>query len=1038
MTSRFVIRLWLFFVLTSGGLGGATVCWAQGSDELASVRTELKRLLDARQWAAAIPVAERRLALVREQLGQENLEHAEAMARLGALYRLQNRFADAEPLLRQALALRERLLGSNHVDVGNLYGGLAYVMARLGKREEAEVLYRRSLELLSNVLGPDHPDVSTTLVSLATFYVEAGRNVEAETLYKRALRIREAAYGPDHGSVAITLGGLAVVYQNIGRLDEALALDLRALEVTEKRLGAQHSDVGRVLSRVGSLLSRLERHNEAEPYLRRALAIHRASEGPSSTLLAYTLNAVALNAARQGRVSEAITEYREAIAIFERVLGADHVEQGTPLNNLAGLLTNIGRFADAEPIHRRVAAIYEKAYGPDDRRSIAAINSLGWMHGQAEKWDLAVAAWRVATERIVQRTRRGYLESAGPAAKAATEAERHGDNFRYLVKGLHRLALRDPAAAANLANEAFVAAQWSSGSEAGASVSQMAARHGAGDSALAGIVRERQDLLAAWHAVDKELIEAASRPTAQRDRDRERQQRIHLESQASQILDLDRRLAEAFPSFSALANPEPLSINEVQALLAPDEAFVLVLDTAGSRTMPEETFVWVVTTKEARWQRSELGSKTLAREVAALRCGLDTASWTASTSETNDKRTPPVHQRGVEESCPSLVAQSSVTGDTGGTVLPFDVARAHRLYRALFGEVSDLIHGKHLLVVSSGPLTTLPLHVLVTDPSEDKDYRRVRWLVRDHAVTALPSVSSFTALRRTAKPSSAQLPMIGFANPLLDGHQTHPELGTYYRQQAARASAIASCATPTGSQSASVRTARVLSRRSAVEPLPMQQSRVTLSDLRIQVPLPETADEVCAVARDLGADVALMRLGPRATETEVKAMSARGELARYRIVHFATHGTLAEQIRGSREPGLILTPPKIATELDDGYLSGSEITGLRLDADLVILSACNTAGPDGVSGAEALSGLARVFFYAGARALLVSHWEVDSDAAVRLITATARVIGKDKTVGRAAALRQAMISIIDAGVPHDSHPSYWAPFVIVGEGAAAR
>src|SRR4029077_15049534 len=120
---------------------------------------------------------------------------------------------------------------------------------------------------------------------------------------------------------------------------------------------------------------------------------------------------------------------------------------------------------------------------------------------------------------------------------------------------------------------------------------------------------------------------------------------------------------------------------------------------------------------------------------------------------------------------------------------------------------------------------------------------------------------------------------------------------------------------------------------------------------------------------------------------EVKRLSNNGELAAYRIVHFATHGALAGELKAGAEPGLILTPPGEATPEDDGYLSASEIAGLKLDADWVILSACNTAAA-GTESAEALSGMARAFFYAGARALLVSHWAVDSDATVKLITKT--------------------------------------------------
>ena len=191
------------------------------------------------------------------------------------------------------------------------------------------------------------------------------------------------------------------------------------------------------------------------------------------------------------------------------------------------------------------------------------------------------------------------------------------------------------------------------------------------------------------------------------------------------------------------------------------------------------------------------------------------------------------------------------------------------------------------------------------------------------------------------------------------------------------------------------------------------------------------------MAQDVKADARDIHLGAQATEREVKRLSAAGELAKYRMVHFATHGVLSGQLDGTHEPGLILTPPDTATEEDDGYLSASEIAALKLDADLVILSACNTAAGAATS-AEALSGLARAFIYAQARALLVSHWEVYSDATVKLITTTVREMARDPKVGRSEALRRSMLALIDNGAPHEAHPAYWAPFVVVGEGAATR
>lgn len=178
---------------------------------------------------------------------------------------------------------------------------------------------------------------------------------------------------------------------------------------------------------------------------------------------------------------------------------------------------------------------------------------------------------------------------------------------------------------------------------------------------------------------------------------------------------------------------------------------------------------------------------------------------------------------------------------------------------------------------------------------------------------------------------------------------------------------------------------------------------------------------------NLNGDADYVRLGARATETEIKRLSVEtGEerLSNYRIVHFATHGTLAGQPGALGEPGPILPPPASASDENDGYLSASEITQLKLDADWVVLSACNTAGPS-KDGAEALSGLARAFFYAQARSVLVSQWEVDSHSTVALITATMKDMAANARIGRAQSLQRAIGSLIDHGQLYQSHPTYW-------------
>ncbi len=440
-------------------------------------------------------------------------------------------------------------------------------------------------------------------------------------------------------------------------------------------------------------------------------------------------------------MTEAEPLLKRALAILEKALPEGHPDIAHGLNNLAFLYEAKGGLTEAELLYKRALAMNEKTL-PADHPIIAIglgnlSSALARQHRLREAWPYA----RRATAALVKR-------DAAEAAAVSTGGPERGHNenafftgfFRYHMQVASHIAELEPSQVAVLRNEAFLMAQRAARTEAANALAQTSARFGAGDTAIAKLVRERQDLAGRWQASDKALNAALTKPMAQRAGADELCAPDYDATIDSRIADIDRRLKADFPNYFALASPEPLSIEVAANLLTDDEALVVLV--AGHT---EETYVFAVTRHGAAWHRIPLGRKALGATVAELRKGLDINAVEAS----------------IKASKPAL----------------FSLGLAHALYVKLIGPIEPLIRAKrHLLVVSSGALSSLPLSVLVTAPPaivapqvvDPARYRDAAWLIVRHAVTTLPSVASLKALRRTSGVSAATKPLVGYGDPQFD------------------------------------------------------------------------------------------------------------------------------------------------------------------------------------------------------------------------------------------------------------------------------
>jgi len=817
-----------------------------------------------------------------------------------------------------------------------------------GKYAEALPLAQAMVASLENT--SNNRDLAAALNNLAQIHADQGHDDQAEPLYKRAIALMEKGTGQGSVEIAPLLNNLAALYQRQSRFTEAEPLFKRALAVSEKSLSREHPDVGRALNNLATLYVKQEHFADAEPLFQRALAIYQKVAGPEHPAVATVLNNIGQVDRDLNRDADAEAPIKRSLAIREKVLGPDHPDVARSLNNLAGLYEHQQRYAEAEPLYRRALSIRERALGPDHPDVATSTNNLAYF--------LQVS---------------GRTADALPFAQKTLAANRA--QLRVVLPVLFAARQQALLASDKALDDALSAIQRGTQSSAASAVNKLAVRMAAGSDRLAELVRRDQDLTAEAEALDRAIIAAVSKPSAQRDATAEQRSRTRIAAIASERAGLQKTLAREFPDYASLSNPLPLGVKDIQPLLSDDEAMVIY------SVVDKQSYVVAITRDGAEWKEIPLGADAMARKVAAFRKGLDVGK----------------------------------ARDASGKSGLFDLALANELYVALLGPVEALTKDKrNLLVVPSAALTALPFHLLVTEkpqaaiPDKIEGYRDAAWLLRRQAVSVLPSVISLKSLRAFARRDQGVKPMTGFGDPVFNPATEGPADRRVAGGKVA-ARSIATIAYTDFWRGAGVDRAQL------AKALPQ---------------LPDTADELNAVARDVGAADADIHLGRDASETTLK----RAALAQYGIIYFATHGLVAGDVKGLGEPSLALSIPDQPSELDDGLLTASEVAQLKLNADWVVLSACNTIAGD-KPGAEALSGLARSFFYAGARALLVSHWAVDSEAATRLTTSTFELLKNEPKIGRAEALRRVMLTFVDdATSPRNAYPAMWGPFALIGEG----
>jgi len=942
---------------------------------------------------------------------QNELAAADRMSNEYHFLRQRGAYGEGIAVAQRQLEIRRRLLGERHPDVADSINDVAALLQGKGDYAGAEAFYREALAMWRDILGPEHPDVAASLNNLGVLLQAKGDYAAAEAFHREALAILRKLLGAEHAKVALSLSNLAALLSDMGNYAGAEPLFRRALATRRQLLGPEHAHVALSLSNLAALLIAEGEYAGAEPLLREALALRYRLLGNEHPQVAESLNNLAGLLRGKGDIAGAEPLCRQALAMWRRLLGPEHPHVALSLNSLAQLLLIRGDYVGAEPLLREALALRQKHLGSEHPDVAFSLNSLALL--LRNKGDCSGA--ELLHREALAKMEKLYGPGHPRAIKCATD-------FGKTLLALGRLD--DAEASLATAAASFDLARLRAGAGASRSTFEESPYP-----LLAAVRLELGEPQRAWEATERGLgrlladVLTAGKRSAR-----------SLEESARH-LDLLRSLTALERQLEALrstAQREPAAVPAVQ-----------IEETRNRLLAVEAEWSGFQHEMAAKYGVSEGQAYGLARVQAGLGPRAAVVGWLDVEFEPSRRATWGYVVRNAGE-----VAWAEVGRETGFN--SEDRARALRcalaatpasgdegsqlgdreLWLEWVAPLRTALEGvEELVVIPSGAMLGVPLEALRDDTGA--------YLGDRYRIVYAPSATVRTWLEEAG---GRAVPTGSRERALLVGDP--PYARWHLQAMAAEERTLAAAAElECGAAVAELEPAMLL--RSAL---------AGNADCLARLPrLAASRGEVQALAGHFRAPTVL--LGAEASEQNLTGLAERGELAGYGVIHLAAHA-LVDDERPERS-ALVLSQVDLPDALEavlegrrvyDGLLRAADIVReWRLNAELVVLSACETALGKAVAG-EGYLGLAHALLQAGARSLLVSLWKVDDEATGLLMGrfyenwrggyAGDRGHGQGVALGKAEALREAkrwLREWSDArGQRRFAHPTYWSGFVLIG------
>ena len=849
----------------------------------------------------------------------------------------------------------------------------------------------------------DRSAEADTLNSIGNLYNHFGDQQQALDYFAQALPLYHAL--GDRSGEAVELNNMGVVYQQLGELQKALDCFSRALPLLQAI--NERSGEATTLNNIGSLYFALGERQKALDYLTQALPVHHAANDPAAEAVTLTnigdiyasaderqkalahyeralplyraagerrdearlLNQIGRLYADADDLQKAVEYYTQALPISRAV--GDRSGEASILSNVGAGFLAIGEQKEALKTYQQVLSLYQ-AIGD---RSSAARTLFNIAFNARGTGDLDMALTNMEAALVLLESLRAGIGSQELRASYFAGVQDYYEFYIDLLMELHKRKPADGYAgrALQASERARARSLLETLAEAGADI-----RAGVEPALLERERALQQDLNAKGQAQIKLLSGAHTEAEAA-------SLAKELEALTTEFQQVKTQIRQTSPRYAALTQPQPLSAQEIQRQVL--DADTLLLEYALGR---DRSYLWAVTADSIKSyelpKRVEI--EAAARELYAVLT--HAGRWSSGAPGNTDKR--------------GLFPD---TAPRNGTAAPGVPAAATRLAQMVLAPVAAQLAGKRLIVVADGALQFIPFAALPLPAASSSGGAAYRPLITEHEVVSLPSASTLAVLRREVQD----------------------------RQPAAKT--IAVLADPvfalTDARLTAVKGAPV--RRAAVA----APTRPELRGLALALPKPAGASspsgggQIPRLPGTRQEAEQILALVPGASQMHVfdfaanRAAVTSPGLGAYRYVHLATHGFVDSQ--HPELSGIVLSMYDERGAPQDGFLRAHEVFNLKLPAELVTLSACQTGLGQEIKG-EGLVSLARGFMYAGAPRVVVSLWSVSDEATAELMTHFYRGILVEK-LRPAQALQRAQAAMLND--KRYSAPFYWAAFTLQGE-----